>query len=79
MPQKIPWSEPEIDNNELKEVLDSFESGWLTMGPKVKKFERVMADFVGASHVPNIKGKLFLARYICKIETNPNIIPDTIK
>ena len=48
MPQKIPWSEPEIDNNELKEVLDSFESGWLTMGPKVKKFEKVMADFVGA-------------------------------
>jgi len=48
VPQKIPWSEPEIDNNELKEVLDSFESGWLTMGPKVKKFEQVMADFVGA-------------------------------
>jgi|TARA_B100001750_G_C15432067_1_gene558830 hypothetical protein len=36
-------------------------------------------NVVGASHVPNIKGKLFIARNICKMETSPNIIPDIIK
>ena len=50
MSQKIPWAQPEIDKNELNQLLDSFDVGWLTMGPKVKKFERVMADYVGAPH-----------------------------
>jgi dTDP-4-amino-4,6-dideoxygalactose transaminase len=49
MSQKIPWAQPEIDEKEIKQVLDSFEADWLTMGPKVKKFEQVMADYVGAS------------------------------
>ena len=36
---KIPWSQPEIDNNELDQIIDSFKSDWLTMGPKVELFE----------------------------------------
>jgi dTDP-4-amino-4,6-dideoxygalactose transaminase len=48
--QKIPWAKPEIDKSELNQVLDLFDKGWLSMGTKVKKFERVMADFIGAPH-----------------------------
>jgi len=47
---KIPWAKPSIGYEELNEVVDSFESNWLTMGPKVSKFEEKMADFLNASH-----------------------------
>jgi len=49
-PHKIPWAQPEIDESELKQVLDSFDAGWLTMGPKVEKFELVMANYLGVPH-----------------------------
>jgi dTDP-4-amino-4,6-dideoxygalactose transaminase len=48
--QKIPWAQPEIGKEELEEVLTSFDANWLTMGPKVEKFENKMADYLGASH-----------------------------
>ena len=35
----IPFSQPDINNNEISEVIDTLKSGWLTTGPKVKKFE----------------------------------------
>ena len=50
MAQNIPWAQPEIGKDELKQVLDSFDADWLTMGPKVEKFEKTMADYVGAPH-----------------------------
>lgn len=47
--EKISWSQPEIGEDEIKQVLDSFNINWLTMGPKVAKFEEVMAEYL---HVP---------------------------
>ena len=44
----IPWSTPEIGAEELESIVDSFKADWLTMGPKVKEFERLMAAYVGA-------------------------------
>ena len=43
---KIPWSQPEIDNKELDQIVDSFKSNWLTMGPKVGSFEKKMANYL---------------------------------
>ncbi len=37
-----------MGREELDEVVDSFERNWLTSGPKVEKFEREVAEFVGA-------------------------------
>jgi dTDP-4-amino-4,6-dideoxygalactose transaminase len=48
--KKIPWAQPEIDECELKQVMSSFDADWLTMGPKVKKFEQVMADYLGSPY-----------------------------
>jgi perosamine synthetase len=38
------------DEDELKEVIESIQSGWITTGPKVKKFENDFAEYVGAKH-----------------------------
>ena len=41
----IPWSRPEVGKEELQQVKESFKRNWLTQGPKVKKFEKMMAKF----------------------------------
>lgn len=43
----IPFALPDIGEDEIKEVLDSLKSGWLTTGPKAKRFEEDFAVFLG--------------------------------
>ena len=47
---KIPWAKPAIDNEELTEVIDSFDVNWLTMGPKVANFEDRIASLLKVPH-----------------------------
>ena len=47
---KIPWAKPEIGEEELNEVVDSFKNDWLTMGPKVRKLEQEIASFLKVPH-----------------------------
>lgn len=37
----IPFSRPSIGKEEISEVVDSLESGWLTTGPKVERLEQM--------------------------------------
>jgi perosamine synthetase len=46
----IPWNQPTIDNREIENVLSSFKINWLSMGPKVAAFERVMAALLNVEH-----------------------------
>ena len=34
---KIPFSPPDITDEEIDEVVDTLQSGWITTGPKTKK------------------------------------------
>jgi dTDP-4-amino-4,6-dideoxygalactose transaminase len=43
----IPWARPAIGDAELREVVACMESGWLTSGPRVERFERAIAERVG--------------------------------
>jgi len=46
----LPYSLPMIGEEEVAEVADSIRSGWITSGPKVKRFEDDFAGYVGAEH-----------------------------
>ncbi len=46
----LPYSRPWIGEEEVAEVADSLRSGWLTTGPKTKRFEAELAAYVGARH-----------------------------
>ncbi|MBQ6848019.1 MAG: DegT/DnrJ/EryC1/StrS aminotransferase family protein [Clostridia bacterium] len=46
---KIPFSPPDITNEEILEVTDTLKSGWITTGPKTKLFEKQIAEFCGTS------------------------------
>ncbi|WP_161979002.1 DegT/DnrJ/EryC1/StrS family aminotransferase [Streptococcus sp. S784/96/1] len=43
----IPFSPPDISEEEIAEVVDTLRSGWITTGPKTKKFEHSLAEFTG--------------------------------
>lgn len=44
----IPFSIPQISDDEINEVIDTLRSGWITTGPKVKQFESDFQDFIGS-------------------------------
>ena len=37
---KIPFSPPDITENEITAVVETLRSGWITTGPRTKEFER---------------------------------------
>lgn len=44
----IPFSPPRMDQKIVDEVADTLLSGWITTGPKTKKFEKEIAAYTGA-------------------------------
>lgn len=46
---KIPFSPPDIGQDEINEVVDTLKSGWITTGPKTKKFEKEISEFCNTS------------------------------
>jgi dTDP-4-amino-4,6-dideoxygalactose transaminase len=46
----LPFALPHITQAEIDEAVDTLRSGWLTTGPKTKRFERAFAQFVGAPY-----------------------------
>ena len=47
---RVPFLRPNLGEEEISEVLDTLRSGWLTSGPKVKRFESEFAAAVNAEH-----------------------------
>lgn len=43
---KVPFFKPFLNDEEIEEVIDTLRSGWLTSGPKVKRFEEGFASSV---------------------------------
>ena len=46
--RKIPFSPPDITEEEIKEVSDALRSGWITTGPRTKELEAKVAEYVGS-------------------------------
>jgi dTDP-4-amino-4,6-dideoxygalactose transaminase len=46
----VPFSPPALGPEESAEVMATLESGWLSTGPRVSRFEQAFAGYVGATH-----------------------------
>src|SRR5487761_2714796 len=44
---KIPFYKPSLGTEEIAEVVDTLQSGWLTTGAKTQQFERDFASYIG--------------------------------
>lgn len=45
----ISFSPPDITEQEIQEVAEAMRSGWITTGPKTKRFEKKIAEYCGVS------------------------------
>lgn len=43
----VKFSPPDITELEIAEVTEALKSGWITTGPRVKKLEKLIAEYVG--------------------------------
>ncbi|MFC0117890.1 DegT/DnrJ/EryC1/StrS family aminotransferase [Pseudoalteromonas xiamenensis] len=50
----LPFALPEIGEEEINEVVDSLRSGWVTTGPKAKRFEEDFSRFLGDEKLQSI-------------------------
>lgn len=50
MKREVPFFRPDLGEAEVQEVVATLRSGWLTSGPRVKRFEREFATAVAAKH-----------------------------
>ena len=73
----LPFSSPLISEDEISEVADTLRSGWLTTGPKVKRFEEEFAQYIGSEHavaVNSCTGGLHLALVAAGISQGDEVI-----
>ena len=47
----LPFSRPSIGQAAIDEVVACLESGWITTGPRVRRFEQALKDYLEAPHV----------------------------
>lgn len=77
----LPYCLPDLGQDEIDEVVDTLKSGWITTGPKVKKFEANFADYVNADHaiaVNSCTGGLHVALAAAGIGPGDEVIVPTM-
>ena len=73
----VPFSPPSIGSEEIAEVVDTLESGWITTGPKTERFENNLARYVGAGRavaVNSCTAALHLALSVLEIGPGDAVI-----
>lgn len=73
----LPFSTPSLGDDEINEVVDSLRSGWITTGPKVKRFEEAFKTYVGAPYAVPLSSAtagLHLTLLALKIKEGDEII-----
>jgi len=75
--RQIPFHRPAIGPDEEREVIDALRSGWITTGPKAKRFEQEFADYVGARNalaVAHCTGALHLALFAIGLRPGDEVV-----
>lgn len=47
---RIPYGRQTVDESDVRAVLETLKSDWLTQGPAVEKFEKALADYCGVKY-----------------------------
>jgi len=72
---------PDISEQEVYEVIDSLKTGWISVGPKVKRFEEEFAEYHGVKHAiatSSCTTALLVAAKVLGIEPGDYVIVPTI-
>jgi perosamine synthetase len=77
----IPFFRPNIEQAEIDEVVDTLKNGWLTTGPKTKKFEAEFALYLKQKHavaVNSCTAALHLALEAIGLEAGQTVVVPTM-
>ena len=77
----LPFHVPEIGPEEIRSVVETLESGWLTSGSKVKRFEENFSRFIGCQHsvaVNSCTAALHLALEAVGVKEGDEVIVPTM-
>jgi dTDP-4-amino-4,6-dideoxygalactose transaminase len=72
---------PDITDEEKRQVLESLDSGWISVGPKVREFERLFAEYHGVKHAiatSSCTTSLFISAKVLGIGEGDFVIVPTI-
>ncbi|MGE5342989.1 MAG: DegT/DnrJ/EryC1/StrS family aminotransferase [Candidatus Omnitrophota bacterium] len=72
---------PDISETEIYEVLDALKSGWISVGPRVKRFEDAFAAYHGVNHAIAISScttALFIAAKVLGIGAGDYVVVPTV-
>ena len=78
---EVPFSRPDIGEEEIAAMTDAVRSGWLTMGPRTQEFEKSFAEWAGAPHavaVNSCTAALHLALNAAGIGPGDEVITSTL-
>ena len=79
--QLVPFHKPEITDDDVRSVVETLRSGWLTTGLKVKRFEEDFARYLGCRHAVAVNSgtaALHLALDAIGIKEGDDVIVPTL-
>ena len=77
----LPYALPQLGPEEEHEVIETLRSGWITTGPRTKKFEDKLATYLGVKHclaVNSYTSALHLALTVLDIGPGDEVITSPI-
>ncbi|MEO8446630.1 MAG: DegT/DnrJ/EryC1/StrS aminotransferase family protein [bacterium] len=72
---------PDITDDEKKEVMEALDSGWISVGPKVKEFENKFAEYHNVKHAVSLSScttALFIAAKVLGVSKGDYVIIPTV-
>ncbi len=75
--QFLPYALPQFGEEEKQELIAALESGWITTGPRVKRLEAELAEYIGAKHVvcvDSCTAALHLSNVMLDLEPGDEVI-----
>ncbi|AEE14913.1 DegT/DnrJ/EryC1/StrS aminotransferase [Thermodesulfobium narugense DSM 14796] len=75
------FGKPRIEEDEIEEVVKTLRSGWISTGPRVKKFEEKFSEYIGVKNciaLNSCTAGLFLALVLAGIGNNDEVITTTL-
>jgi len=73
----LPFARPSICESDIESVVQTLRSGWLTVGPRTREFERVVASYIGvpsAAAVHSCTAGLHLAMITLGVRSGDEVI-----
>lgn len=77
----VPFYKPSIGPEEIQEVVETLQTGWLTTGPKTKKFEAAFAHYLQQRHavaVNSCTAALHLALEAIGVKAGDTVVVPTM-